>query len=96
VFCDFHYSTRFATKCTGCNWAILEQFVEIITNSHDERWHRECYMVYKVRRSSPHELVSREQLLVLERESGLSATDLIHIFHRRWTQSCNSQTRLVC
>jgi hypothetical protein len=39
VFCHFHYSTRFAVKCTGCRTAILKQFVEINRNSTDEHWH---------------------------------------------------------
>ncbi|TFK26181.1 hypothetical protein FA15DRAFT_667679 [Coprinopsis marcescibilis] len=47
VFCHFHYSTRFATKCAGCNSAILKQFVEINRNSRDECWHPECYMINK-------------------------------------------------
>lgn len=41
VFCHFHYSTRFAVKCTGCRTAILKQFVEINRNSTDEHWHPE-------------------------------------------------------
>lgn len=50
VYCHYHYSTRFATKCAGCNTAILKQFVEINRNSRDECWHPECYMINKVRR----------------------------------------------
>lgn len=49
VYCHFHYSTRFATKCTGCSSAILKQFVEINRNMRDECWHPECYMIHKVR-----------------------------------------------
>jgi len=52
VYCHFHYSTRFATKCVGCNCAILKQFVEINRNMRDECWHPECYMINKVRRLS--------------------------------------------
>ena len=48
VYCHYHYSTRFATKCTGCDTAILKQSVEN-ENLDDERWHRECYMINKVR-----------------------------------------------
>lgn len=48
VYCHYHYSTRFATKCVGCNSAILKQFVEINRNSRDECWHPECYMIHKV------------------------------------------------
>lgn len=51
VYCHFHYSTRFAVKCTGCRTAILKQFVEINRNSADEHWHPECYMIHKVRPS---------------------------------------------
>ncbi|TBU30656.1 RhoGAP-domain-containing protein [Dichomitus squalens] len=47
VYCHFHYSTRYATKCAGCNSAILKQFVEINRNSRDECWHPECYMINK-------------------------------------------------
>jgi hypothetical protein len=49
VYCHFHYSTRFAVKCTGCKTAILKQFVEINRNNVDEHWHPECYMIHKVR-----------------------------------------------
>ena len=52
VYCHFHYSTRFATKCAGCNSAILKQFVEINRNNRDECWHPECYMINKVRNCS--------------------------------------------
>ncbi|KDQ18981.1 hypothetical protein BOTBODRAFT_126829 [Botryobasidium botryosum FD-172 SS1] len=47
VYCHYHYSTRFATKCVGCNSAILKQFVEINRNMRDECWHPECYMINK-------------------------------------------------
>ncbi|CAG8518695.1 5261_t:CDS:10 [Ambispora leptoticha] len=47
VYCHYHYSTRFAVKCTGCQAAILKQFVEINRNSIDEHWHPECYMIHK-------------------------------------------------
>ncbi|KAM0749370.1 hypothetical protein T439DRAFT_290651 [Meredithblackwellia eburnea MCA 4105] len=47
VYCHFHYSTRFAVKCTGCRTAILKQFVEINRNSTNEHWHPECYMIHK-------------------------------------------------
>jgi hypothetical protein len=49
VYCHYHYSTRFATKCAGCSSAILKQFVEINRNNRDECWHPECYMINKVR-----------------------------------------------
>ena len=49
VYCHYHHSTRFATKCAGCDTAILKQFVEINRNTRDECWHPECYMIKKVR-----------------------------------------------
>jgi hypothetical protein len=47
VYCHFHYSTRYAVKCTGCQTAILKQFVEINRYDNDEHWHPECYMINK-------------------------------------------------
>ncbi|WVQ81510.1 hypothetical protein IAT38_003634 [Cryptococcus sp. DSM 104549] len=47
VFCHYHYSTRFAVKCVGCETAILKQFVEMNRNGRDECWHPECYMISK-------------------------------------------------
>ncbi|KAI9021746.1 hypothetical protein CLU79DRAFT_804434 [Phycomyces nitens] len=47
VYCHEHYSNQFAIKCSGCQSAILKQFVEINRNSIDEHWHPECYMVHK-------------------------------------------------
>jgi hypothetical protein len=49
--CHFHYSTKFAVKCVGCETAILKQFVEMNRNGRDECWHPECYMISKVRSS---------------------------------------------
>jgi hypothetical protein len=47
VYCHYHYSTRFAQKCNGCQTAILKQFVEIFRNGQDQHWHPECYMIHK-------------------------------------------------
>ncbi|KAK5117613.1 hypothetical protein LTR62_005036 [Meristemomyces frigidus] len=47
VYCHYHYSTRFAQKCNGCQTAILKQFVEIFRNGADQHWHPECYMIHK-------------------------------------------------
>jgi hypothetical protein len=51
VYCSYHYSTRFAAKCAGCNSAILKQVAEINRNMRDECWHPECYMINKVCKS---------------------------------------------
>ncbi|OLL26519.1 Rho-type GTPase-activating protein 1 [Neolecta irregularis DAH-3] len=47
VYCHFHYSTRFAVLCHGCNASILKQFVEIFRNGENQQWHPECYMIHK-------------------------------------------------
>ncbi|KAH9041098.1 hypothetical protein EDB85DRAFT_1886718 [Lactarius pseudohatsudake] len=47
IYCHYHYSTRFSTKCAGCSTAILKQFVEINRNQRDECWHPDCYMINK-------------------------------------------------
>jgi hypothetical protein len=49
VYCHFHYSTRFATKCAGCSMVIVKQLVEVNRNMQDECWHPECYMIDEVR-----------------------------------------------
>ncbi|KAG9312979.1 hypothetical protein JVU11DRAFT_6416 [Chiua virens] len=72
VYCHFHYSTRFATKCAGCSSAILKQFVEINRNMRDECWHPECYMINKVCRAEFHSITPSFNRLVLERQSGLA------------------------
>ena len=58
VYCHYHYSTRFAQKCNGCQTAILKQFVEIFRNGENQHWHPECYMIHKywnVRLAAPGE-----------------------------------------
>ncbi|KAG8631545.1 hypothetical protein KVT40_000685 [Elsinoe batatas] len=47
VYCHYHYSTRFAQRCNGCQTAILKQFVEIFRNGQNQHWHPECYMIHK-------------------------------------------------
>ncbi|KDQ15511.1 hypothetical protein BOTBODRAFT_158388 [Botryobasidium botryosum FD-172 SS1] len=47
LYCRYHYSTRCARKCSGCNVAILSQFVEINRDGKDEDWHINCYKVQK-------------------------------------------------
>jgi hypothetical protein len=48
VYCHFHYSTRFAVSCSGCDMSILKQYVEIERNDIVDHWHPECYMIQKV------------------------------------------------
>jgi hypothetical protein len=76
VYCHYHYSTRFATKCVGCSSAILKQFVEINRNSRDECWHPECYMIHKVRLTSlSHCCTSTDVIFsVLEYQGGLATS----------------------
>lgn len=47
VYCHYHYSTRHAQRCNGCQTAILKQFVEIYRNGQNQHWHPECYMIHK-------------------------------------------------
>lgn len=47
VYCHYHYSTKFAQRCNGCQKAILKQFVEIFRNGQNQHWHPECYMIHK-------------------------------------------------
>ncbi|KAF2199394.1 rho-type GTPase-activating protein-like protein [Delitschia confertaspora ATCC 74209] len=47
VYCHFHYSTKFAQRCHGCQTSILKQFVEIFRNGQNQHWHPECYMIHK-------------------------------------------------
>ena len=47
VYCHYHYSTKFAQRCNGCQTAILKQFVEIYRNGENQHWHPECYMIHK-------------------------------------------------
>ncbi|KAJ1554826.1 hypothetical protein HK096_001248 [Nowakowskiella sp. JEL0078] len=48
VFCQFHYSVLFASKCKGCQTAVLQKFVEISKEGGAEHWHPSCYMIYKL------------------------------------------------
>lgn len=82
VYCHFHYSTRFATKCAGCNSAILKQFVEINRNSRDECWHPECYMINKVRLTVDGYSMTSDCTSVLERQSSLASAHILRIIHR--------------
>lgn len=47
IFCHFHYSKLFATKCEGCHLSIVKQFVELYKGGKNQQWHPECYMVFK-------------------------------------------------
>ncbi|KAF1811355.1 RhoGAP-domain-containing protein [Eremomyces bilateralis CBS 781.70] len=47
VYCHYHYSTRYAAKCNGCQNSILKQFIELFRNGVNQHWHPECYMIHK-------------------------------------------------
>lgn len=47
IYCHFHYSKLFATKCEGCQSSIVKQFVELFKGGKNQQWHPECYMVFK-------------------------------------------------
>lgn len=66
VFCHYHYSTKFAQKCNGCQTAILKQFVEIFRNGQNQHWHPECYMIHKywnVRLTSTGHTIEESQIV---------------------------------
>ena len=48
IYCQYHFSILFATKCGGCGLAVLQKFVEMTRNASSQQWHPECYMIYKV------------------------------------------------
>ncbi|KAI9349586.1 hypothetical protein BDR26DRAFT_930532 [Obelidium mucronatum] len=48
VYCQFHYSVLFATKCGGCQTAVLKKFVEMKKEGVLYQWHPQCYMIYKL------------------------------------------------
>ncbi|KAK3724854.1 Rho-type GTPase activating protein Rga1 [Vermiconidia calcicola] len=80
VYCHYHYSTKFAQKCNGCQTAILKQFVEIFRNGVNQHWHPECYMIHKywnVRLHAPPAKGSEEELSLERKRSknGLSEDD---------------------
>ncbi|KAJ7115852.1 hypothetical protein C8R44DRAFT_628418 [Mycena epipterygia] len=79
VYCHFHYSTRFATKCAGCSSAILKQFVEINRNMRDECWHPECYMINKFWNVK---VVSRRPTSTAELEGGPGEPEYVEEEHR--------------
>ncbi|CEG71946.1 hypothetical protein RMATCC62417_07586 [Rhizopus microsporus] len=45
-YCRIHYSLIRDTHCSGCNQAILKQFVQH-RDMPEKIWHPECYMIYK-------------------------------------------------
>lgn len=47
IYCHFHYSTLYASRCEGCQNSILKQFVEIYRGGVEQQWHPECYMIFK-------------------------------------------------
>ncbi|KAF8544101.1 hypothetical protein BDD12DRAFT_915553 [Trichophaea hybrida] len=71
VYCHYHYSTQFAAKCSGCQTAILKQFVEIFRNGQNQHWHPECYMIHKFWnvRLAPSAVAERETEEVIEAPS---------------------------
>ena len=94
VYCHFHYSTRFATKCAGCNSAILKQFVEINRNMRDECWHPECYMINKVSNLFQKlERSSQVHGLVLECQSLVSETNEFRFCRWRPRRTCLCRRR---
>ena len=48
VYCHYHYSTRFAQRCHGCQNAILKQFVEVNRNMKEDCYHPECTPMFSL------------------------------------------------
>ncbi|KAJ3407032.1 hypothetical protein HDU80_009862 [Chytriomyces hyalinus] len=64
VYCQFHYSVRFAAKCGGCQTAVLKKFVEMRKEGVLYQWHPQCYMIYKlwnVKANFQHELLTVDE-----------------------------------
>ncbi|KAA8616642.1 Rho-GTPase-activating protein LRG1 [Pyrenophora tritici-repentis] len=74
VYCHYHYSTKFAQRCNGCQTSILKQFVEIFRNGQNQHWHPECYMIHKYWNVRLH---STGQPIIerLQQEADTDATD---------------------
>lgn len=47
IYCRYHYSTLYASRCEGCKTAILKQFVEVFRGGREQQWHPECFMINK-------------------------------------------------
>jgi LIM domain len=47
LYCRYHYSTKIANRCKGCQDPILKQFVQLPVNGILGFWHPECYMIHK-------------------------------------------------
>ena len=85
VYCHYHYSTRFAQRCNGCQTAILKQFVEIFRNGQNQHWHPECYMIHKFwnvrlargHRDSPAEPLSEDDANEEERNKMRDEEDMM-------------------
>ena len=81
VYCHYHYSTKFAQKCNGCQTAILKQFVEIFRNGVDQHWHPECYMIHKywnVRLHAPQPKTAEQEERDMQLERQRSGPNQLH------------------
>lgn len=48
-YCPEHYGSLFAFACQGCTASVLSNYVESKMDGGDvEKWHPNCYMIYKV------------------------------------------------
>lgn len=89
IYCRFHYSKLYASRCEGCKTAILRQFVEVFKGGRNQQWHPECYMISKfwvVEINKPGEVdyseEDRDKLLKLEEETEAKTFEI-------WTVLCS-------
>ncbi|OLY83677.1 Rho-type GTPase-activating protein 1 [Smittium mucronatum] len=47
AYCLFHYTYLVSSKCSGCQQPIMKLYLQIYSRGEEERWHPECYMIYK-------------------------------------------------
>jgi hypothetical protein len=78
LYCHFHYSTRFATRCDGCTLPILTKYVSIQRDGREQCWHPDCYTIHKVSAAC-----ERHQMSKLRGSSGMSPLHPSPPSHRR-------------
>ena len=92
VYCHYHYSTKFAQRCNGCQTSILKQFVEIYRNGQNQHWHPECYMIHKYWNVRLHS--TGQPILQAPQDSG-EATDEIRELVRKQEEEIEAKVNWI-
>lgn len=92
VYCHYHYSTKFAQRCNGCQTSILKQFVEIFRNGQNQHWHPECYMIHKYWNVRLH---STGQPIIEPQSSDEEATDQVRESVRRQEEEIEAKVNWI-